>query len=245
MLALEKGSAVPVTRLLDLLWDGDPPPSAKTKLQGHVSALRHEIAGLCAAVGGLDGAAKDGYLLTGSHGYVLNSDGVDLDLEEFDHLATYAWRALDAAQWRIASEYFDKALATWHGPALSDILLPRVRRIAETIEERRMLVLEAKAGADLALGRYNVVAAGLPRWVEENPLRERLRALLMLALYRCGCRADALAIYRSGREAIVAAVGLEPGSELQRLHHRMLAGDQAVQASYLEMAQRSVSAPIA
>jgi DNA-binding SARP family transcriptional activator len=245
MLALEKGKAVPVTRLLDLLWDGDAPPSARTKLQGHVSAVRHEIAGLCAATSGLDGVTKDGYLLTCSHSYALTSDGVHLDLEEFDHLVTYAWHALDAGQWRSASEYCDKALATWHGPALSDIMLPRVRRIAETIEERRMLVLEAKAEADLALGRYDVVAADLPRWVEENPLRERLRALLMLALYRCGCRADALALYRSGREAIVAAVGLEPGSELQRLHHRMLAGDQAVQASYLEMAQRPVSAHIA
>lgn len=237
ILALEKGNAVQVARLLDLLWDGAPPPSARTKLQGHVSAVRHEIAGQCAGQAGLNSVATDGFLLTCSCTYVLRSDGVELDLDQFGDLATCAWRALEAGQWRAASDVFGRALEVWRGPALGDISLPRVRRIAETLEERRLLVLEAKAEADLALGRASVVAADLLWWVNENPLRERLRALLMLALYRCGCRADALGVYRSGREAIVAALGLEPGSELQRLHHRMLVDDQAVKTSYQEVSR--------
>ena len=229
MLALEKGNVVQVARLLDLLWDGAPPPSARTKLQGHVSAIRRQIAGQCADEAGLNSMATDGFLLTCSSGYVLRSDGVELDLDEFNDLATYAWRALEGGQWRAASDVFGRALEIWRGPALGDISLPWVRRIAETVGERRLLVLEAKAEADLALGRDSVVAADLLWWVNENPLRERLRALLMLALYRCGCRADALGVYRSGREAIIAGLGLEPGSELQRLHQRMLVDDQESQ----------------
>lgn len=96
------------------------------------------------------------------------------------------------------------------------------------IEERRLLTIEAKAEADLALGRYDVVAAQLRRALAEHPLRERLRALLMLALYRLGCRADALGLYLAGRQATIDKLGLEPSAELRYLHQSILTDDPAL-----------------
>jgi SARP family transcriptional regulator, regulator of embCAB operon len=124
------------------------------------------------------------------------------------------------------SESLAEALRLWRGAALVDVRLPGIRGIAEAIDERRLLAVAAKAEVDLALGRADAVAAELCVWVNERPLHERLRALLMQALYECGCRADALRLYRAGREMITTELGLEPGFELQLVHQRILAGDR-------------------
>src|SRR5262249_21149946 len=91
--------------------------------------------------------------------------------------------------------------------------------------ERWLLGMEAKADADLMLGRCDDVVAELSTGLRTNPFRERMRAMLMLALYRLGCRADALALYRDGHQLMVAELGLEPGPQLRRLQQRILADD--------------------
>src|SRR5262249_59016219 len=106
-----------------------------------------------------------------------------------------------------ASGLFADALALWRGPAFADALSPALRSAARLVEERRVLAVEAKAEADLALGRPDVVAAELAAWLVVTPLRELLRGQLMLALYRLGCPADALNIYRAGHRVMVAEVG--------------------------------------
>jgi len=115
--------------------------------------------------------------------------------------------------------------ALWRGPAFADAVSPVLRSAAGPLAERRVLTVEAKAEADLALGYPEVVVAELSAWLVEMPLRELLRGQLMLALYRLGCRADALNIYRAGHRIMIAEVGLEPGPQLRSLHQRLLADD--------------------
>jgi DNA-binding SARP family transcriptional activator len=206
-LTLELGKVVPVERLVDILWDADPPPTARVKVQAHVSALRQVI--------GHDTTAAGGPLVTQPPGYVLRESRVELDLAEFDALTTQAKEAAESRQPAAASDLFGAALTLWRGSAFADVRSLIIRSVADSLEDRRLLAWEARAEADLALGRYDRVAADLPQWLAAHPFRERMRAMLMLALYRLGCRADALAVYRDGHRLMVAELGLEPGPPLR------------------------------
>jgi DNA-binding SARP family transcriptional activator len=222
-LTLELGKAVPVGRLVDFLWDTSPPPTARAKVQAHVSALRQAI--------GHDAREGDGPLLTRAPGYVLRREAIALDLAEFETLTTQAGNAAAAAQPAAASQLFATALALWRGSAFADVESPLIRSAADKLAERRLLGLEAKADADLALGRCDDVVAELSPFLAAHPFRERMRAMLMLALYRLGCRADALALYRDGHQLMVAELGLEPGPQLRGLHQRILADDPVLLSS--------------
>jgi DNA-binding SARP family transcriptional activator len=226
-LALERGKTVPTATLLGVLWGDSVPLTARTKLQGLVSAFRRMIRDQASRQGGSPPeAAGEEYLLTHGHGYELAAGTVQVDIDIFDHLVAQARQAQQAGEREAASELLEQALGLWRGPALADVCLPGIRGIAEAIDERWLLVVATKAEVDLALGRVDAVAAELSVWVNEHPLHERLRALLMQALYECGCRADALRLYRAGREMITTELGLEPSFELQRMHQRILAGDR-------------------
>jgi DNA-binding SARP family transcriptional activator len=216
-LSLELGKVVPVERLVDILWDADPPATARVKVQAHVSALRQAI--------GHDMHAADGLLFTQPPGYVLSREGIALDLAEFDALTAQAKEAAESRQPAAASELFGGALALWRGSAFADVRSPLIRSAADSLEDRRLLACEARAEADLALGRWDRVSAELPQWLAAHPFRERMRGMLMLALYRLGCRADALAVYRDGHRLMVAELGLEPGPPLRTLHQHILADD--------------------
>jgi DNA-binding SARP family transcriptional activator len=216
-LTLELGNVVSVERLVDTLWDTDPPATARVKVQAHVCALRQAI--------GQDIGAADGPLVTRPPGYVLSRERVGLDLAEFDVLTAEAKQASESREPRVASELFGAALAMWRGPAFADVRSPLIRSAAASLEDRRLLACEAKAEADLALGRSDRVAAELPQWLAAHPFRERMRGMLMLALYRLGCRADALTVYRDGHRLMVAELGLEPGPPLRALHQHILADD--------------------
>jgi DNA-binding SARP family transcriptional activator len=240
-LTLELGKAVAVDRLVDFLWDTRPPPTARAKIQAHVSALRQAI--------GQDAGETGGPLLTRPPGYMLRREAVDLDLAEFESLTVRAADASAAGQPASASDLFATALALWRGSAFADVEAPLIRRAADKLAERRVLGLEAKAEADLVLGRCADVVAELSPSLAAYPFRERMRAMLMLARYRLGCRADALALYREGHRLMVAELGIEPGPQLRGLHQRILADDpvllspghQAAQAAWAAGAGRGVA----
>jgi DNA-binding SARP family transcriptional activator len=219
-LALDHGRPVSVGRLAETIWQFGPPATARTKIQAHVCALRQAL--------GQPARGGCGPLLTTGSGYALCRDCVQLDLAEFDTLTAQGRSALAAGQPGPASRLFADALALWRGPAFADAVSPSLRSAAAPLEERRVLTVEAKAEADLALGHPEVVVAELSSWLVAMPLRELLRGQLMLALYRLGCRADALGIYRAGRQVMIAEVGLEPGPQLRSLHQRLLADDPAL-----------------
>ena len=216
-LTLELGKVVPVDRLVDILWDVNPPPTARVKVQAHVSALRQGI--------GHGTSAADGPLLTRQPGYLLCREDVELDLSAFDALMARAKAAAESRQPAEASQLFGAALAIWRGSAYADVRSLLIRSAADSLEDRRLLACEAKAEADLALGHSDRVVAELPQWLAAHPFREPMRGMLMLALYRLGCRADALAVYRDGYQLMVVELGLEPGPPLRALHHHVLADD--------------------
>jgi DNA-binding SARP family transcriptional activator len=166
-------------------------------------------------------------LLTRAPGYVL-ADSVAVDLAEFKELTRRGKVALASGEARPASQCFGAALGLWRGHPFADVSSAYISAAAEGIQELHVLALEAKADADLALGDYDSVVTQVSQWLPSYPLRERLRALCMLAMYRLGCRADALNLYRSGREAIVDALGLEPTAELRTLQQRIIADDPAL-----------------
>lgn len=236
-LTLELGNVVSLERLVDVLWDTDPPATARVKVQAHVCALRQAI--------GPDRPTAGGPLVTRPPGYALGHDGVDLDLAEFDVLTTQAKEASQARQPAAASELYGIALAIWRGPAFADVRSPLIRGAADRLEDRRLLAREAKAEADLALGRSDRVIAELPQWLAAHPFRERMRAMLMLALYRLGCRADALMVYRDGHHLMVAELGLEPGPPLRALHQHILADDPLLLAQPASAGGGSGPAPAA
>jgi DNA-binding SARP family transcriptional activator len=221
-LALERGRAVPVDRLVDVLWDTSPPATARAKIQAHVSGLRQAF--------GQDTRTADGPLITRSPGYALRCEGVEFDLAEFEALTAEASEAAASGEPAAASRLYADALVLWRGSAFADVESPLIRRAAVKLEERRLLGAEAKAEADLALGHCERIAAELSPWLAMHPFRERMRAMLMLALYRLGCRADALALYREGHQLMVAELGLEPGPQLRALHQHILAGEPALAA---------------
>jgi DNA-binding SARP family transcriptional activator len=216
-LVLELGRAVPLDRLVDTVWDTRPPATARNKIQVYVSALRRVLAQPSRRGGGP--------ILTVGSGYLLSGDGIDLDLSEFDKATASGRTAFESGQPAVASELFASALALWRGPAFADVTSPAIRATAAALEERRLLTVEAKAEADLASGRSEIVVAELGMLLADLPLRERLRGLLMVALYRLGCRADALALYRKGNRIMTSELGLEPSSQLRLLHQHILADD--------------------
>lgn len=231
VLALEHGRVVTMDRLVDAVWDTGPPVTARTKIQAHISALRRAI--------GQPARCADGPLQTISAGYVLRGADVRIDLAEFTTLTAQARGETRAGRPRAAAGLFEAALALWRGPAFADVSASAIRSAAGPLDERRLLAVEAKAEADLAIGRCENVVAELSAWLVALPLRERLRALLMVGLYRLGCRGDALNLYREGRRIMIAELGLEPGLQLRDLHQRILADHQALLGTWPDVSLAS------
>ena len=128
---------------------------------------------------------------------------------------------------RKPGERLGQALDLWRGPVLADLSdYAFTRAEAARLEELRLAASEGRIEADLALGRHDALTAELERLVADHPLRERLHGQLMLALYRCGRQAEALAAYRRVRDLLAAELGIDPGEPLRRLHASVLAHDQ-------------------
>jgi predicted ATPase/DNA-binding SARP family transcriptional activator len=200
-LLLRAGEVVSADRLIDELWGEEPPDTATNALQVYVSQLRKAL--------GADVVKRRGA------GYAVEIDRAELDLARFEDLVAEARTLTPAA----ASERLRTALALWRGDPEAD---------AGRLEELRIAALEDRIDADLELGRHAAVIPELQALIETEPLRERPRAQLMLALYREGRQADALAEYARARETLVDELGVEPGPELQRLQRAILAQDPAL-----------------
>jgi class 3 adenylate cyclase len=206
VLLLHANEAVSTDALLDALWPDVAPRRALGSLQNFVSQLRK--------------ALGEGQLETRQPGYVLRVEPDDLDARVFERLVAAA-REGPAAQRR---ERLESALALWRGPPLAEFTYePFAQAEIARLEELRLTALEQRAEADLELGRHAEVVGELESLVAEHPLREHLRALLMLALYRSGRQAGALEVYRDGRALLREELGLEPGAELRRVERSILA----------------------
>jgi predicted ATPase/DNA-binding SARP family transcriptional activator len=204
VLLLHANEVVSHDRLIDALWEDDPPAGARKALQMHVSGLRKLL-------------GRD-RVRTEASGYLLRLEHGELDLERFLELQEQG--------------KLQDALALWHGPALGDF---HYRRFAQAesarLEEMRLAALEERIDGDLASGRQAELVGELEALVQTNPLRERLRAQLMLSLYRCGRQADALDAYQQARQALVDGLGVEPTRSLRELHQQILRQDEGLDSA--------------
>jgi predicted ATPase/DNA-binding SARP family transcriptional activator len=210
LLLVEAGRVVPSERLIEEVWRGGPPPGAAVTLRSYVSRLRGRL-------------APDATLVARGGGYVLTLGLGRVDAVEFERLAGAGRAALAAGEAAAAASRFGEALGLWRGEALADVYeVEWLALEAARLEELRLAALEGRIEADLALGRQVEVTGELQRLVAEYPLRERLWWLLVLALYRAGRQAEALAAYRRARAMLASELGLEPGEELRRLEEAVL-----------------------
>ncbi|HET8811607.1 MAG TPA: AfsR/SARP family transcriptional regulator, partial [Gaiella sp.] len=209
LLLCRPNTVVPSARLVDGLWGDEPPASVGNLVQGYVSGLRKVL-------------GKEAIETQGA-GYVLRIERGALDLQRFEELAHDGSRALEQGDPAGASASLRGALALWRGPALADLAdEPALELVSNRLEELRVLALERRIEADLALGRHADVVAELEELIVEHPLRERPRGLLMTALYRSGRQADALGAYRNARVVLVDELGIEPSGWLTALHAAIL-----------------------
>jgi DNA-binding SARP family transcriptional activator len=216
LMAVRVGGVVPVSELVDAMWDQAPPRSARASVQVLVTRLRQ----LLAPAGGVIERSGDGYRLE------LEPDL--MDLRRFRSLAR-AGRA--AADCLAAVRSFDSALSLWHGPALADVpASPAIDTVRSGLAVEQLSVIEDRASAMLGCGLEREAIAELPALLAMHPLAEGLAGSLMLALYRCGQQADALKVFRDMRARLAGQLGVEPGPALQGLHQRVLARDPRLAA---------------
>jgi DNA-binding SARP family transcriptional activator len=220
LLVLHAGEPVSADRLIDELWGEGPPPTARTVVHGLVSRLRRVL-----EPG--RGKARPGALLqTLGSGYRLGIDPDAVDAHRFKRLIDEA----RGAPGEVRAAKLSAALALWRGPALADFVYePFAQRAIAALEEHRTQAIEDRIETDLASGRAADLVPELEQLIRSHPFRERLRGLLMLALYRCGRQAAALDASRDARSVLAEELGLEPGPLLRELETAILRQDPALE----------------
>ncbi|MFI0406059.1 BTAD domain-containing putative transcriptional regulator [Actinomadura sp. 3N508] len=215
MLVLARGHVVSDAKLTETLWGDEPPATSNAQIQTYVSRLRGTL-----------GAAVE--IRRQSPGYVMATGTARVDLVEFETLVSRGQAASSAGRAAEAAGILRDALALWRGPALSGVTEYLGDAWRPQLEEAKLATLEDRIGADMDLGRHDELISELIGLVATHPLRERTRGHLMLALYRCGRLAEALATYREHRGILAAELGIDPGPELEALHRRILATDASL-----------------
>ena len=212
-LLLEANRVVPAERLINVVWESSPPPTANKALQVHVSNLRKIL-------------GRD-RLETKAPGYQLHVAPDELDLAQFERL------------WDEGRPH--EALAVWRGAPLAEFAFYDFAQAESArLEERRLLCLEERLDADLADGRHEELVSELEMLARDHPLREGLRWRLMLALYRSSRQAEALQAYQSARRTLVEELGIEPGRTLRELHRSILSQDATLELLVEEVPAEAV-----
>jgi DNA-binding SARP family transcriptional activator/uncharacterized protein HemY len=230
MLLLEANRIVPVERLVDAVWEESPPATAKSQIQICVSAIRRA----------LTAAGLPSVISTRSPGYLLHATEQDLDLHLFDRLSGDARQAAANDQLSGAAELYRDALSLRYGQPLAGLDSRLILAATVNVTERLLTTLEECIQLELKLGRHHDLVGELLGLVASHPLRERLHAHLMIALYRSGRQAEALAVYRDARRILAHEHGLEPGEELQRLERAILTSSAEVDLPDLDTPPETV-----
>ena len=224
VLVLSAGEVVSSDRLVEALWGDRPPATAAKTVQVYISRLRKTLNGAQAGT-----SASEGWIVTVDHGYVLRVDPEQVDVRAFERLLERGRAAFADREFDAAAMVLTRALGLWRGAPLADFTFDAFAagEIAR-LRELRLEALEIRIDAGLALGRHAALVAELEALTAEHPLRERLRAARMLALYRCGREPEALALYRDSRRMLVDELGMEPSPALRELHDAILRQDPAL-----------------
>jgi DNA-binding SARP family transcriptional activator len=229
LLLLHANEALSRDLIIDRLWGESPPPTAAKVLQNCVSALRKELPAGGEALRTVGGA------------YALKVEPGELDRDRFEHALAKGRAALGSGDGEHAAEQFRLALELWRGAPLSDFAYESfAQEEIVRLEELHLAAVEDRIDAELACGRAEELVPELEALVGRHPVRERLRRQLMLALYRAGRQAEALAAYRDARETLLGELGIEPTRAVQELEKAILAQDPALD---VERRRPAVAAP--
>ncbi|HEX3924501.1 MAG TPA: BTAD domain-containing putative transcriptional regulator [Streptosporangiaceae bacterium] len=219
-LLVHAGKAVPADALAEVIWAGAPPVGAAITLRSHVSRLRRVL-----------GPGAGARVLTRHPGYLLEAGEEEVDLLRFAALCQQGGAAIRAGAWARAWGLLSQALALWRGEPMADIPCgPLHREEVPRLEQMRLQAVEWRTDAGLHLGRQAELVPESQMLAARHPLREGFHAQLMLALYRCGRQAEALAAYQQARKILIEELGTGPGPGLRELHRRILTEDPALGA---------------
>jgi predicted ATPase/DNA-binding SARP family transcriptional activator/DNA-binding CsgD family transcriptional regulator len=224
VLLIHANEVVATDRLIDDIWGGRPPTTATKSLHVYVSQLRRSL-----------GASA---IVTRPPGYELRLKPGQLDLDRFERLREEAGHAEPV----IAAATLREALALWRGPPLADFTYDAFAQATiARLDELRLGTLEERIEADLSIGRHAELVGELATLAQEHPLRERIRAAQMLALYRSERQAEALAAYQDARRALVDELGIEPGRALHELERSILVHDPSLDFAPLQEPHRAAA----
>ncbi|WP_244938547.1 AfsR/SARP family transcriptional regulator [Actinomadura madurae] len=216
VLLCHAGTPVPEDQLIGALWGDAPPKSAGKNVQTYVHRLRRRL-------------GDPARVVRQGPGYLVSLVRDELDAARFEDLAGSGRAAETAGEPEKAAHHLREALSLWRGPAFAGMTdVPALAVAAARLDEVRLSALQSRIAVDLELGRHAELVGELTALTREYPLRERLHAQLMLALYRCGRRADALAEYRRARKTLMEETGLDPADELHEIHQRILTQDPSL-----------------
>jgi class 3 adenylate cyclase len=231
LLLVNANRTLALDRIVDELWGEDVPETAQKMVQIYVSQLRK--------------ALPPDTLHTRPPGYELALEQEQLDLHRFETTVADARTALDAGRAQRAAEAFREALSLWRGPALAEFASePFAQAEGARLEDLRVSALEGRLEADLQLGRHNDIAGELEALIARYPLREGLRRQHMLALYRSGRQAEALAAYQDARRSLADELGIEPSPALRDLERRILQQDSSLDLAAPPAAPTDAAAPV-
>jgi DNA-binding SARP family transcriptional activator len=222
VLALQAGRPVGRQQMIDAVWGETQPRNAVNLVQRHVSGLRRALEP------DRPGRTPSDLLTWTDAGYLLTLPPGALDLELFVRELARARTARAAGQLQEAAAALHSALELWRGPVCDGLSSPFLDAQADRLAESCVSALEDRIELDLVIGDHGDLIAELRDLVAEHPLRERLRGLLMLALYRAGRQADALTAFRDARRELHDELGVEPSAPLQQLHQQILTADPAL-----------------
>jgi DNA-binding SARP family transcriptional activator len=215
-LLLARGRVTSNTRLTSLLWDDHPPATATAQIHTYMSRLRNSC-------------RPHIEIVRQPPGYLVRLGDTWFDYQAFEEQSRLGHREMAVDRYEEAVHHFRSALGLWRGSAaLANVTRFLSESAGPTLDEARMVVLEARLAAELRMGCYTHLTSELMGLVEEYPFREWLRAQLMTALYRSGRQADALSVYQDGRRLLAEELGIDPGMVLQRTHQAVLTGDLAL-----------------
>src|SRR5215210_8238948 len=216
LLLLHANELVSRDRLIDELWGDAAPQTVNAALNGYLTKLRRLLAN----------GAGENVLSTQAPGYVLSVPADGLDADRFERLVERGRSELARGEAAEAAGTLREALALWRGQPLADLAYEQfAQQDIRRLEELRLSALEERVEADLILGRHDALVGELEALVAEHPYRERLRAQLIVALYRCGRQAEALDAYQASRRTLLDDLGIEPSRRLQELERAILEHD--------------------
>ncbi|MEU7604616.1 BTAD domain-containing putative transcriptional regulator [Streptomyces sp. NPDC041003] len=229
-LVLAEGRTVSDEHLCDMLWSWDPPATMNAQIYTYISRLRKRL-------------GNEVELIRRPRGYQLHTQHASLDLAEFEKLARTGRSFLGQELHEEASRDLGAALKRFSGPALTNVTEFLADAERPRLEELRLGVTEDWIEAELALGRHQALVPDLTALTQNHPMRERLRAQLMTALYRCDRQVDALEVYRAGREVLAEELGIDPGAALSSVHQGVLDGSLSQPASVARAAAQPAARP--